>query len=106
MLAKDWPGPRYFEIQEAVAQAVARQRETAKESVRSKLGVVNVDYYAATTYTYLGIAADLGTSIFAVGRIAGWCAHIMEQHANNRIIRPESEYTGPTGKRWLPLAER
>jgi len=106
LLAKDWTGPKYFEIQEAVADAVARQRETAKESVRSKLGVVNVDYYAATTYTYLGIAADLGTSLFAVGRIAGWCAHIMEQHANNRIIRPESEYTGPAGKRWVPLVER
>lgn len=106
ILAKDWQGPRYFEIQEAVSEAVAHQRATAKESVRSKLGVVNVDYYAASTYTYLGIAADLGTSIFAVGRIAGWCAHIMEQHANNRIIRPESEYTGPTGKTWIPLAER
>lgn len=106
MLAKDWTGPQYYEIQEAVAEAVAHQRATAKESVRSKLGVVNVDYYAATTYTYLGIAADLGTSIFAVGRIAGWCAHIMEQHANNRIIRPESEYTGPLGKHWVPLAER
>ena len=106
VLAKEWDGPKYFEIQEAVAEAVARQRATAKESVRSKLGVVNVDYYAATTYTYLGIAADLGTSLFAVGRIAGWSAHIMEQHAHNRIIRPESEYTGPTGKRWVPLAER
>ena len=106
VLAKDWSGPKFFEIQEAVAEAVAHQRATAKESVRSKLGVVNVDYYAATTYTYLGIAADLGTSIFAVGRIAGWSAHIMEQHAHNRIIRPESEYTGPTGKRWVPLAER
>lgn len=106
MLAKDWSGPKYFEIQEAVAEAVAKQRATAKESVRSKLGVVNVDYYAATTYTYLGISADLGTSIFAVGRIAGWAAHVMEQHAHNRIIRPESEYTGPSGKRWVPLAER
>ena len=106
MLAKDWTGPQYFEIQEAVADAVAHQRATAKESVRSKLGVVNVDYYAATTYTYLGIAADLGTSIFAVGRIAGWSAHIMEQHANNRIIRPESENTGPLGKHCVPLAER
>jgi citrate synthase len=106
MLAKDWRGPKYFEIQEAVAEAVATQRATAKESVRSKLGVVNVDYYAATTYTYLGIAADLGTSIFAVGRIAGWCAHIMEQHASNRIIRPESEYTGPLGKTWVPVEDR
>ncbi|HET8570118.1 MAG TPA: citrate/2-methylcitrate synthase [Candidatus Limnocylindria bacterium] len=105
-LAKEAKGPRFFEIQEAVRAAVERERENAKQSVRDKLGVVNVDYYAATTYTYLGIAADLGTSIFAVGRIAGWAAHIMEQAANNRIIRPESEYTGPMGKRWVPLAER
>jgi citrate synthase len=105
-LGKDWKGPKYFEMQEAVRAAVESERAKAKESVRAKLGVVNVDYYAATTYTYLGIPADLGTSIFAVGRIAGWCAHIMEQHAHNRIIRPESEYTGPVGKRWVPLAER
>src|SRR5207245_2123080 len=54
----------------------------------------NVDFFAATTYNLLGIDADLGTSIFAIGRIAGWCAHVMEQHADNRIIRPESEYIG------------
>ncbi len=71
-----------------------------------KVNIVNVDFYAATTYTFLGIPADLGTSIFAVGRMAGWCAHIMEQHGDNRLIRPESEYTGPTGKRWVPIAER
>lgn len=105
-LGRDWNGPKYFEIQEKVREAIEAQRETAKASVRDKLGVVNVDYYAATTYTYLGIPADLGTSIFAVGRIAGWCAHVMEQHASNRIIRPESEYTGPLNKHWVPLAER
>jgi len=105
-LGKDASGPRYFEMQEAVRAAVEKHRVEAKQSVRDKIGVVNVDYYAATTYTYLGLPADLGTSIFAVGRIAGWCAHIMEQHAHNRIIRPESEYTGPSGKRWVPLAER
>ena len=44
--------------------------------------------------------------IFAVGRIAGWSAHIMEQHGDNRLIRPESEYTGPVGKRYIPIAER
>jgi citrate synthase len=38
--------------------------------------------------------------------MAGWCAHVIEQHAHNRLIRPESEYTGPTGKKWIPLAER
>lgn len=60
----------------------------------------NVDFFAATTYNLLGIDADLGTSIFAIGRIAGWCAHVMEQHADNRIIRPESEYVGPRGLRY------
>jgi citrate synthase len=88
--------PPYFEIQERVVDEVNKHRELP----------VNVDYYAATTYTYLGIPADLGTSIFAIGRMAGWCAHIMEQHADNRLIRPESEYTGPTGKRWFPVPDR
>jgi 2-methylcitrate synthase len=89
-------GPPYFEIQEQLVAEVNRRRHLP----------VNVDYYAATTYTYLGIPADLGTSIFALGRIAGWCAHIMEQHGDNRLIRPESEYTGPEGKRYVPVSER
>ena len=105
-LAKDWKGPKYFEIQERLAAEIAKQRPTMSPAAAEKVNVVNVDYYAATTYTFLGIPADLGTSIFAVGRMAGWCAHIMEQHSDNRLIRPESEYTGPTGKRWVPLAER
>ena len=105
-LAKDWKGPKYFEIQERLAAEIANQRPTMSPAAAEKVNVVNVDYYAATTYTFLGIPADLGTSIFAVGRMAGWCAHIMEQHSDNRLIRPESEYTGPTGKRWVPLAER
>lgn len=66
----------------------------------------NVDFYAATTYHLLGLNADLGTSIFAVGRIAGWCAHVLEQHADNRIIRPESDYVGPEGLAWVPLERR
>lgn len=89
-------GPPYFAIQEALVAEVNKTRTMP----------VNVDYYAATTYTYLGIPADLGTSIFAIGRMSGWCAHIMEQHGDNRLIRPESEYTGPAGKKWIPLAER
>lgn len=88
--------PPYFEIQERLVEEVNARRQFP----------VNVDYYAATTYTYLGIPADLGTSIFGLGRMAGWCAHIMEQHGDNRLIRPESDYTGPTGRRWVPLAER
>ncbi len=105
-LAKDWKGPRYFDIQEGLVAAIAKARPSMSPAAAEKVNIVNVDFYAATTYTFLGIPADLGTSIFAVGRMAGWCAHIMEQHGDNRLIRPESEYTGPTGKRWVPLAER
>jgi len=105
-LAKDWKGPKYFDIQEGLVAAIAKARSSMSPAAADKVNIVNVDYYAATTYTFLGIPADLGTSIFAVGRMAGWCAHIMEQHGDNRLIRPESEYTGPTGKRWVPIAER
>jgi citrate synthase len=105
-LAKDWKGPKYFDIQEGLVAAIAKARPSMSPAAADKVNIVNVDYYAATTYTFLGIPADLGTSIFAVGRMAGWCAHIMEQHGDNRLIRPESEYTGPSGKRWVPIAER
>src|SRR5205823_8128017 len=54
----------------------------------------NVDFYSASTYYMLGIPIDLYTPIFAVSRISGWTAHIIEQHANNRLIRPRAEYTG------------
>ena len=55
----------------------------------------NVDFYSASTYTTLGIDMDLFTPIFAVSRISGWAAHVIEQHDNNRLIRPRAEYTGP-----------
>ncbi len=55
---------------------------------------VNVDFFSAVVYDALGIPPDFCTSIFAVGRVAGWCAHIMEQYADNRLIRPRADYTG------------
>jgi len=55
----------------------------------------NVDFYSATVYYTLGIAVDLFTPIFAVSRISGWTAHILEQLGNNRLIRPRAEYLGP-----------
>ena len=56
----------------------------------------NVDFYSASTYTTLGIDIDLFTPIFAISRISGWAAHVLEQHDDNRLIRPRAEYTGPT----------
>ncbi len=67
----------------------------------------NVDFYSASTYTTLGITPDLFTPIFAVSRIAGWAAHVIEQHDNNRLIRPRADYTGPTYPApYIPLTER
>ncbi len=105
-LQRDWKGPKYYDIQERLVTAVAERRPKMSPAAAAKVNIVNVDFFAASTYTFLGIPADLGTSLFSVGRIAGWCAHIMEQHADNRLIRPESEYTGPEGKRYIPIAER
>jgi citrate synthase len=56
----------------------------------------NVDFYSASTYTTLGIDIDLFTPIFAISRISGWAAHVLEQHDDNRLIRPRADYTGPT----------
>ena len=67
----------------------------------------NVDFYSASTYYSLGIPIDLFTPIFAVSRMAGWTAHILEQYHNNRLIRPRAEYKGnPDGMPWVPLEKR
>jgi citrate synthase len=67
----------------------------------------NVDFYSASTYTTLGIDIDLFTPIFAISRIAGWCAHVLEQHDDNRLIRPRAEYTGPAyPQAYVELASR
>jgi len=67
----------------------------------------NVDFYSASTYTLLGIDIDLFTPIFAVSRIAGWAAHVIEQHDDNRLIRPRAEYVGPAYPApYVPVANR
>ncbi len=67
----------------------------------------NVDFYSASTYYSLGIPVDLFTPIFAVSRMSGWTAHVLEQYHNNRLIRPRAEYKGkPDGQPWIPIAER
>jgi len=67
----------------------------------------NVDFYSASTYTTLGIDIDLFTPIFAVSRIAGWAAHVIEQHDDNRLIRPRADYTGPPyPEPYTPISER
>lgn len=67
----------------------------------------NVDFYSASTYYTLGIPIDLYTPIFAVSRMSGWTAHVLEQYANNRLMRPRADYTGPDyPQRWIPVEQR
>ncbi|MQA96306.1 MAG: citrate synthase [Streptosporangiales bacterium] len=66
----------------------------------------NVDFYAASVYHYLGIPTDLFTPVFSVSRMAGWTAHVIEQHADNRLIRPDSEYVGARDRKWVPIERR
>lgn len=66
----------------------------------------NVDFYSASLQHYMGIPGDLFTCIFAASRIAGWCAHVLEQWSDNKIIRPSSNYTGQPERPYAPIAER
>ena len=88
---------RWYEMSEKIEAFVKSEK---------KLNA-NVDFYSASTYTTLGIDMDLFTPIFAVSRIAGWAAHVIEQHDNNRLIRPRAEYTGPAYPApYVPLDQR
>jgi citrate synthase len=79
-----------------------------EETIKQQKGLnANVDFYSASTYYSLGIPIDLFTPIFAVSRMSGWTAHVLEQYRNNRLIRPRADYTGkPVGQTWAPIAER
>lgn len=78
-----------------------------EKAVRNQKGLyANVDFYSASVYYMLGIPTDLFTPIFAMSRMSGWAAHILEQLANNRLIRPRAEYVGPTRSTYVALEER
>ena len=66
----------------------------------------NLDFYSASAYHLMGIPTPLFTPVFVMSRITGWAAHIMEQRANNKLIRPSADYTGPGSRAYLPLEER
>ena len=66
----------------------------------------NVDFFSASVQHYLGIPAEIFTCVFAASRVAGWCAHVLEQVSDNKIIRPSSNYVGPELREWTPIAAR
>ncbi len=85
-----------FEISERIEQVMEQERHLYP----------NVDFYSASTYTALGIPGELFTPIFAVSRIAGWSAHVLEQYEHNRLIRPRAEYVGRHGRKYVPIEQR
>jgi citrate synthase len=87
---------RWYEISEALEEVALREKGLNP----------NVDFYAASVYHMLGIPTDLMTPIFAIARMAGWTAHVREQYADNRVIRPDSEYVGPRDQTWTPIEQR
>ena len=84
-----------------------RMSQKLEKLMGEKKGLIpNVDFYSATVYNALGIPDDLFTPIFAASRIAGWCAHIMEQYQNNRIYRPRARFIGRTDAHYVSIEKR
>ena len=89
--------PQWFELSQRIESVVTSEKKLYP----------NVDFYSASTFHSLGIPIDLYTPIFAVSRISGWTAHVLEQYANNRLIRPRTDYIGPPyPQTFLPLDQR
>jgi len=88
--------PKWIQMSERIAEIMLTQKNLH----------ANVDFYSATVYYSLGIPTDLFTPIFAIARTSGWTAHVLEQLADNRLIRPQSVYTGPVGLKVVPIAQR
>ena len=107
--------PRAAQLRTMAAQigAAAGQPQWAEiqrimeDVMRAEKGLYcNVDFYSAPLYHAMGIPLELYTPIFALGRVSGWCAHVLEQHADNRLIRPRADYTGPIDRKWVSLRKR
>jgi citrate synthase len=88
--------PKWIQMSERIAEIMLTEKNLH----------ANVDFYSATVYYSLGIPTDLFTPIFAIARTSGWTAHVLEQLADNRLIRPQSVYTGPVGLTVYPIAQR
>ena len=78
----------------------------AREVTNDKKIYPNVDLYSGAAYKTMGIPTDQFTPIFAISRVVGWAAHVLEQHGNNRLIRPRADYTGPERATYVPLSQR
>jgi len=92
---------KWFDMSHRIEEIVVEEMTRKEKPIRA-----NVDFYSASTYYMLGIPIDLFTPIFAVSRISGWSAHVLEQLGNNKLIRPRSDYTGEMDLKYVPIDQR
>lgn len=100
-LARESDESEWFEMSLEMERIMDREMEKKGKQVKP-----NVDFFSASVYRMLGFPADMYTPIFAVARISGWMAHLLEQYSDNRIMRPRLVYEGPLGKTFTPVEER
>jgi len=103
-IIKKWSEKLAKEVDDTVLYPVSVRCEEVMW--REKKLFCNADFFHASAYHFMGIPTELFTPIFVMSRVSGWTAHVKEQRANNRIIRPSAEYTGPEHQDWLPIGER
>ncbi len=96
ILSRKLGEPKWIQMSDRIAELMLKKKQLN----------ANVDFYSATVYYSMGLPTDLFTPIFAIARTTGWTAHVLEQLADNRLIRPQSNYTGPVGMRVKPIALR
>ena len=92
---------KWFDMSKRIEDIAIAEFDKKGKKIRA-----NVDFYSASTYYMLGIPVDLYTPIFAVSRISGWTAHVLEQLGNNKLIRPRSEYLGEMDLKYVPIEQR
>jgi len=103
-IIKKWSGTLSQEVGDTVLYPVSERVEAVMK--REKGMFCNADFFHASAYNFMGIPTGLFTPIFVMSRVTGWAAHAFEQRANNRIIRPSAEYTGPSHRKVEPMSER
>ncbi|QEQ96955.1 bifunctional 2-methylcitrate synthase/citrate synthase [Neptunomonas concharum] len=103
-IIKEWSKKLSDQVGDEYLYAVSERVEAVMW--REKKLFCNADFFHASAYHFMGIPTELFTPIFVCSRVAGWAAHVMEQRANNRIIRPSADYSGPESAEWIDIADR